>query len=153
MFGLVGFRRDEKDQGEKSGEKIIFLECLVGVILGEKIGGAKYFLSEPTKTFSPQFREKTQVICLVILVLFVPLIAMLKSLNRHLSFLFFFFLLFLVISFFVGLFISLNYFLVYFLVDLVSCLRIFPLVFLFLLCLFSINLSAIFFPLFYNNKM
>ena len=106
--------------------------------------GQVFFL-RCTRTFSPQFREKTQMICLVILVLFVPSIAMLKSLNRHLSFLFFFFFLFLVISFFVGLFISLNYFLVYFLVDTVSCLRIFPLVFLFLLCLFSINLSAIFF--------
>ena len=116
--------------------------------------GSSIFFFGSTRTFSPQFREKTQVICLVILVLFVPSIAMLKSLNRHLSFLFFFFFfLFLVISFFVGLFISLNYFFVYFLVDLVSCLRIFPLVFLFLLCLFSINLSAIFFPLFYNNKM
>ena len=90
---------------------------------------AKYFLSKLTKTFSPQFREKTRVICLAILALFVRSIAMLKSLNRHLSFLFFFSFLFLVISFFVGLFISLNYFLVYFLVDVVSCLLIFPLFF------------------------
>ena len=108
MFGLVGFRRDEKDWGEKNGEKIIFLECLVGVILGEKIGGAKYFFFGCTRTFSPQFREKTQMICLVILVLFVPSIAMLKSLNRHLSFFLFFFFFFPFSHFFLCWFVLLS---------------------------------------------
>ena len=88
----MDFRRDEKGRGEKSGEKINFLECLAGVILGEKIGGAKYFLSGLTKTFSPQFREKNPSDLLSHPSSFCPLNCNVEVVERaSLFFVFFFF--------------------------------------------------------------
>ena len=68
MFGWVDFRGYGK-WGEDAERKWFFLEYLVGLILGEKIGGAHCFLSRPTKTFfPPNLERKRRWICLVILV-------------------------------------------------------------------------------------
>ena len=58
-FSWKDFREDGKCRREKWKENI-FGRCLVGGKRGENIGGARDFLPDSTKMFSPQNEEKAE---------------------------------------------------------------------------------------------